>query len=92
MKPLRVGAEGLRALAGRCDGLADSVSVSAPDSAASIGQDSAAAVAACDGRAAAAGAALAGWARTTAGSLRAAASGYENRDASAATDVAARGV
>jgi Excreted virulence factor EspC, type VII ESX diderm len=82
MERLRVSAEGLRELAGRCEALADNLtSGAAPATTESpSGQASALAVGACDARMAAAGAALAVWTRAAAAKTTAAASAYENQD------------
>jgi hypothetical protein len=82
MELLRVSAEGLRELAGRCEALAGKLtSNAAPATAESpSGQTSALAVGACDARMAAAGAALAAWTRAAADTITAAAGAYENQD------------
>jgi hypothetical protein len=85
---LQVTADGLRALAGRCEALASRLtSNTAPISAAASGQASVAAVATCDGRIAGAGVALAAWTSATAGTLTAAAGAYERADTSSAGEL-----
>lgn len=84
-RELRVTSDGLRALADRCETLAGKLtSTTAPASATAFNQASAAAVGTCDGRIAAAGAALAAWMSATAGTLTAAGSAYERQDTESA--------
>jgi two-component system chemotaxis sensor kinase CheA len=85
---VRVTADGLRALAGRCQTLAGRLtSNTAPTSAVASDQASAAAVGSCDRRIAAAGAALAAWTSATAGTLTTAASAYERQDSESAGEL-----
>jgi hypothetical protein len=87
-RELRVTSEGLRALADRCETLAGELtSTTPPASATTFNQASAAAVGTCDGRIAAAGAALAVWMSTTAGTLTTAASAYERQDTESAGEL-----
>jgi hypothetical protein len=87
-RELRVTSEGLRALADRCETLAGKLASStAPASATTFNQPSAAAVGTCDGRIGAAGVALAVWMSATAGTLTTAASAYERQDTESAGEL-----
>ena len=88
-RDLRVTTEGLSALAGTCETLAGRLTgTTTPTGATASYQASAAAVGTCDGRIAAAGAALAAWTSATAGTLTAAASAYERQDSESAGELA----
>jgi hypothetical protein len=86
-KELRVTAEGLRALAGQCETVASSLATNTAPTSAASGQASLAAANTCDGRIAAAGAALAAWTSATAATLTAAASSYEHADVESADEL-----
>ena len=87
-RELRVTSEGLHALADRCETVAGKLTgTTAPMSATTFNQASAAAVGTCDGRIAAAGAVLAAWMSATAGTLTTAGSAYERQDTESAGEL-----
>jgi hypothetical protein len=92
MKQLRVTPEGLRMLAGEYEGLAGKLAGrgAAVVGGESLGQSSAAAVAAIGGRVDAVGVVLAAWAKGMAGGLRCAAGAYESQNAEAAAELDAK--